>query len=180
MQLRVLWVLVVILLFSQLIYWLIDRGDTGKNVVDTLTRIDKVVDVQNNTDEKIRIQDDKLIYQGYKLDSLKTSYAAFLVRYSQKMDSLDLALEQIQFAMDRMNERLTQKDKQLEEGIENVTDLFETYKRKTNRDLRQLKNDIKTTFEQIAELEFFDKRIPDKYLLDEEEVLEQEQEENSN
>ena len=180
MQLRVLWVLVVILLFSQLIYWLIDRGDTGKNVVDTLTRIDKVVDVQNNTDEKIRIQDDKLIYQGYKLDSLKTSYAAFLVRYNQKMDSLDLALEQIQFAMDRMNERLTQKDKQLEEDIENVTDLFETYKRKTNRDLRQLKNDIKTTFEQIAELEFFDKRIPDKYLLDEEEVLEQEQEENSN
>ena len=180
MQLRLLWVLVVILLFSQLIYWLIDRGDTGKNVVDTLDRIDKVLDIQNNTDEKIRIQDDKLIYQGYKLDSLKTSYAAFLVRYNQKMDSLDLALEQIQFAMDRMNERLTQKDKQLEEDIENITDLFETYKRKTNRDLRQVKNDIKSIFEQVAELKFFDKRIPDKYLLDEEEVLEQEQEESNN
>ncbi|MAV64562.1 MAG: hypothetical protein CMG00_05150 [Candidatus Marinimicrobia bacterium] len=178
MQLRVIWVLIVVLLFSQLIYWLIDRGDTGKNVVDTLDRIDEVLDIQNHTDEKIRIQDDKLIYQGYKLDSLKISYAAFLVKYNQKMDSLDLALEQMQFAMDRMNERLTQKDKQLEEGIENITDLFETYKRKTNRDLRQIKNDIKSAFEQVAELQFFDKRVPDKYLLDEEEVLEQEQSAN--
>ena len=55
MQLRVLWVLVIVLLFSQLIYWLIDRGDTGKNVVDTLDRIDNVLDIQNHTDEKIRI-----------------------------------------------------------------------------------------------------------------------------
>ena len=100
MQNRILWVLVALLLVSQLIYWLIDRGGTGKNAADTLDQIGLVSDVQNNTDQKIRIQDDKLIYQGYKLDSLKTTYAAFLVRYNQKMDSLDLALEQMQFAMD--------------------------------------------------------------------------------
>ena len=178
MQNRILWVLVALLLVSQLIYWLIDRGGTGKNVADTLDQIGLVSDVQNNTDQKIRIQDDKLIYQGYKLDSLKTTYAAFLVRYNQKMDSLDLALEQMQFAMDRMNERLTQKDKILEESIADLSELFETYKRKTNRDLRQTKNDIKSIFDRIAELAFFDKRIPEKYLLDEEEVLDNENENN--
>ena len=178
MQNRILWVLVALLLISQLIYWLIDRGGIGKNVTDTLDRIDLVTGTQNNTNQKIRIQDDKLIYQGYKLDSLKTNYAAFLVKYNQKMDSLDLALEQIQFAMDRMNERLTQKDKILEENIADLTELFEIYKRKTNRDLRQAKNDIKSIFDRISELVFFDKRIPEKYLLDEEEVLENENENN--
>ena len=174
MQNRILWVLVALLILSQLIYWLIDRGGTGKNVANTLDRISLVTNIQNNTDEKIRIQDDKLIYQGYKLDSLKTTYAAFLIQYNDKMDSLDLALEQMQFAMDRMNERLTQKDKMLEESISDLTELFETYKRKTNRDLRQTKNDIKSILERINELTFFDKRIPEKYLLDEEEVLENE------
>ena len=67
-----------------------------------------------------------------------------------------------------------QKDKILEESIANLSELFETYKRKTNRDLRQAKNDIKSIFDRIAELTFFDKRIPEKYLLDEEEVLENE------
>ena len=174
MQNRILWVLVALLILSQLIYWLIDRGGTGKNVANTLDRISLVTNTQNNTDEKIRIQDDKLIYQVYKLDSLKTTYAAFLIQYNDKMDSLDLALEQMQFAMDRMNERLTQKDKMLEESISDLTELFETYKRKTNRDLRQTKNDIKSMLERINELTFFDKRIPEKYLLDEEEVLENE------
>ena len=130
---------------------------------------------QNNQTERIRIQDDKLIYQGFKLDVLKKTYEDFVVRYNRKMDSLDLALEEIKFSMERMDDRLTDKDEKLEEDITNLSDLFDSFKRKTNRDLRQNKNDIKSILTQIEELVFFDKRIPEKYLLDEEEVLEQEE-----
>ncbi len=175
---RVLTSLVSLSLLSIIILYIIVIPSVKGNQVKGDGKVIAVSKEQNKQGEIIRIQDDKLIYQGFKLDSLKRTYADFLVRYNQKMDSIDLALEQIRFSMERMDERLTQKDKKLEEDITNVSDLFDSFKRKTNRDLRQIKNDIKSINTQIGELVFFDKRIPDKYLLDEEEVLEQEQENN--
>ena len=90
----------------------------------------------------------------------------------------ELAFEQLQFSMERMDDRLTQKDKKLEEDILSVTELFESFKRKTNRDLRQVKNDIKSISGDIEDLIFFTKRIPEKYLLDEQEVRDQEAKNN--
>ena len=114
-----------------------------------------------------------------QIDNINSILVEHRDKYSTVIDSFNLALEGIKFSMERMDERLTDKDKKLEEDILNVTELFDSFKRKTNRDLRQNKNDIKSILTQIEELVFFDKRIPEKYLLDEEEVLELE-EENSN
>ena len=74
--------------------------------------------------------------------------------------------------MERMDDRLTQKDNILEEDIIKVSDLFDAFKRKTNRDLRQIKNDLKGIGTQIAELALFDERVKEKSLYTEEELQE--------
>ena len=176
---RVLTVLTALALLSIIILYIIIIPNVKGDQLKGDGKVESVSKEQNKQGEIIRIQDDKLIYQGFKLDSLKKTYGDFLVKYKIKMDSIDLALEQLKFSMERMDDRLTQKDKKLEEDILNVSELFDSFKRKTNRDLRQVKNDIKTINGQIEDLIFFTKRIPDKYLLDEEEVREQEAENNN-
>ena len=171
---RVLTALTAIALLSIVMLYIIVIPNVKGDQIKGDDKVESVSKEQNKWGEVIRIQDDKLIYQGFKLDSLKKTYSDFLLRYKIKMDSIDLALEGIKFSMERMDERLTDKDKKLEEDILNVTELFDSFKRKTNRDLRQVKNDIKSITGQIEELIFFTKRVPDKYLLDEEEVQEAE------
>ena len=142
-----------------------------QEVVSTEGQVASIEDQINLLNYGIRKIKEVQNRQGDKLDSLKTTYVAF-VQYYQKMDSLNLALEGIQISIEKMNERLTEKDKLLEESIIDLTEVFDTYKRKTNRDLRRIKNDIKLILQRIEELTFFDKRVKDKYLLDEDEVYE--------
>ena len=175
---RVLTVLVAVALLSIIILYIIVIPNVKGNQVKGDDKVEFVSKEQSKQNEIVRIQDNKWIYQGFKLDSLRKTYGDFLVKYKTKMDSIDLAFEQLQFSMERMDDRLTQKDKKLEEEILNVTELFESFKRKTNRDLRQIKNDVKSVNGQIEDLIFFTKRIADKYLLDEEEVREREAENN--
>tara|TARA_Y100001970_G_C13907404_1_gene686772 strand:+ start:6 stop:545 length:540 start_codon:yes stop_codon:yes gene_type:complete len=127
---------------------------------------------QNKIGEITERQDNKWIYQGFKLDSLKAELNNHIDIYNKKIDSVDLVLEQIKFSMERMDDRLTQKDNMLEEEITKVSDLFDAFKRKTNRDLRQIKNDLKGIGTQIAELAHFDERVKEKSLYTEEELQE--------
>ena len=175
---KILTVLTAVALLSIIILYIIVIPSVKGNQVKGDDKVEFVLKEQNKQNEIVRIQDDKLIYQGFKLDSLKKTYGNFLVKYKSKMDSIDLAFEQLQFSMERMDDRLTQQDKKLEEEILSVSELFESFKRKTNRDLRQVKNDIKSINGQLEDLVFFTKRIPAKYLLDEEEVREQEAKNN--
>ena len=175
---RVLTVLTAVALLSIIILYIIVIPSVKGNQVKGDDKVEFVSKEQNKQNEIVRIQDNKLIYQGFKLDSLKKTYGNFLVKYKAKMDSIDLAFEQLQFSMERMDDRLTQKDKKLEEDILSVEELFEAFKKKANRDFRQIKADVKSIGGDIENLIFFTKRIPDKYLLDEEEVREQEAKNN--
>ena len=175
---RVLMVLTGVALLSIIILYIIVIPSVKGDQVKGDDKVEFVSKEQSKQNEIVRIQDNKLIYQGFKLDSLKKTYGEFLIKYKSKMDSIDLAFEQLQFSMERMDDRLTQKDKKLEEDILGVEELFEAFKKKANRDFRQIKADVKSINNQIEDLVFFTKRIPEKYLLDEEEVREQEAKNN--
>tara|TARA_B110000116_G_scaffold263033_1_gene269001 strand:+ start:767 stop:1306 length:540 start_codon:yes stop_codon:yes gene_type:complete len=144
----------------------------NKDLVDSSESQNEIKMKQNKIGEITERQDNKWIYQGFKLDSLKTELNIHIDIYNKKIDSVDLVLEKIKFSMERMDDRLTQKDNMLEEEITRVSDLFDAFKRKTNRDLRQIKNDLKGMGTQIAELAHFDERVKEKSLYTEEELQE--------
>ena len=50
---------------------------------------------------------------------------SYITSHERKDDSLDLVIEQFKFSMERMDDRLTQKDKILQEEIVKVFDLFD-------------------------------------------------------
>tara|TARA_B100000900_G_scaffold60392_1_gene45833 strand:- start:692 stop:1228 length:537 start_codon:yes stop_codon:yes gene_type:complete len=146
--------------------------ESKKNLTDSTESQNEIVMAQNKISEITEKQDNKWIYQGFKLDSLKAELINHIDIYNKKIDSLDLVIEQVKFSMERMDDRLTQKDKVLEEEITRVSDLFDAYKRKTNRDLRQIKNDLKSIGTQISELVAFDERVKERSLYTEEELKE--------
>ena len=163
----------VVLIFIALgILFFMVNPEGKNNLVKSSESQEKIRMAQNKIGEITERQDNKWIYQGFKLDSLKAELNNHIDIYKKKVDSVDLVLEQIKFSMERMDDRLTQKDNILEEDIIKVSDLFDAFKRKTNRDLRQIKNDLKGIGTQIAELVLFDERVKEKSLYTEEELQE--------
>ena len=163
---------VLIIFIALAVLFLMVIPEFKKTQVDDRESQNEIEMAQNKIGEITEKQDNKWIYQGFKLDSLKSELSNHIDIYNKKIDSVDLVLEQIKFSMERMDDRLTQKDNILEEEITKVSDLFDAFKRKTNRDLRQIKNDLKGIGTQIAELAHFDERVKEKSLYTEEELQE--------
>tara|TARA_Y100001970_G_scaffold290375_1_gene423905 strand:+ start:1265 stop:1804 length:540 start_codon:yes stop_codon:yes gene_type:complete len=146
--------------------------ESNKKLTDSSESQNEIKMAQNKIGEITERQDNKWIYQGFKLDSLKAELNNHITVYKKKIDSLDLVIEQVKFSMERMDDRLTQKDEMLQEEILKVSDLFDAFKRKTNRDLRTIKKDIKDNKSDIADLQLFDERVKEKSLYTEEELEE--------
>ena len=169
---------VALLFIGMFILFLVVIPESDNNLTLSSESQEDIRMAQNKIGEITERQDNKWIYQGFKLDSLKAELNNHIDIYNKKIDSVDLVLEQIKFSMERMDDRLTQKDNMLDEEITKVSDLFDAFKRKTNRDLRQIKNDLKGIGTQIAELAHFDERVKEKSLYTEEELQEIKEENN--
>ena len=83
MQIRILWVISVLLLVSQLGYWLIDRGNTGSEIRKNYSALDQNKDKQNQLDNIIRRQDNKILYMMYKADSLKVELSNHQIAFDE-------------------------------------------------------------------------------------------------
>ena len=169
---------VALLFIGMFILFLVVIPESDNNLTLSSESQEDIRMAQNKIGEITERQDNKWIYQGFKLDSLKAELNNHIDIYNKKIDSVDLVLEQIKFSMERMDDRLTQKDNMLDEEITKVSDLFDAFKRKTNRDLRQIKNDLKGIGTQISELAHFDERVKEKSLYTEEELQEIKEENN--
>ena len=133
---------------------------------------------QNKIGEITERQDNKWIYQGFKADSLSKQLIKHIGVYKNKVDSLNEVLSEIKFDMSRMDEKFTQKDEKLELDISGLSDEFNAYKRKANRDFRSVKKDIKTIQEDLQEIAKFLERIKEKSLYTEEELQELKEQNN--
>ena len=126
-----------------------------------------------------RIQNNKWIYLGYKLDSLGEVVTNFQETYKSKMDSINLVLESVFYKMERMDDRLTAKDEQLEEATEENADGLSSLKRSTARDFRKIRKEASNLKGDLEELKkIIDKIKPDALYTDEE-LLEMQEEQNN-
>ena len=83
MQIRILWVVSILLLVSQLGYWLIDRGNTDKKVADSLEELVRNKDKQNQIDVVTRTQNNQITYMKYKIDSLKVELSNYQIAFDE-------------------------------------------------------------------------------------------------
>ena len=76
----------------------------------------------------------------FQKNETKSHYKA----YAEKTDSIDIVFEEIKFSIEQLEEMMTRKIDRVEDDVSNLEELFDSYKRKTSRTIRELKQNIST------------------------------------
>ena len=76
------------------------------------------------------------------MQTLQNETHAHYSAYAAQMDSIDIVFEEIKFSIEQLEEILTRKIDRVKDEVENLEDGFESFKRSTNRTIRELKQNI--------------------------------------
>ena len=68
------------------------------------------------------------------------------------IDSINIVFEEIKFSIEQLEEVLTRKIDRGKDEVKNLEDGFETFKRSTNRTIREVKQNISTIQDDINTL----------------------------
>ena len=98
MLLRILTACVGIIFLALGILFFMVIPESKKNLIDSTESQKEIIMAQNKIGEITERQDNKWIYQGFKLDSLKAELISHIDTYNKKIDSLDLVIEQVKFS----------------------------------------------------------------------------------
>ena len=149
---RAIWIITFFIILAIGYYWM---------VVDT-TRIEKMgelaesdVELSGDVTSTLEVHDRlELKWMGTSKhvqrlqDETHSHYAA----YAEQMDSIDIVFEEIKFSIEQLEEVLTRKIDRVKDDVKNLEDGFETFKRSTNRSIRELKQNISTIQDDINTL----------------------------
>ena len=109
----------------------------------------------------------KWIGTSKHVKTLQEETAAHYKKYYSKMDSIDIELDRIKFDIDNNHNQILRKLDMISNDISTISENFDSYKRKNEREIRKLKNGIKDNEQFILEI---DKQLnPDKYKEEEKE-----------
>ena len=86
------------------------------------------------------------------VQTLQVETKAHYAAYAEKMDSINIAFEEIKFSIEQLEDVLIRKIDRVKDNVENLEDAFESYKRKTERSIRDLKQKISTIRDDINTL----------------------------
>ena len=106
----------------------------------------------NSTIEVYDRLEKKWIGTSKHVQTLQNETDAHYKAYSAKMDSIDIVFEEIKFSIEQLEEVLLRKIDRVKDEISNLEDSFESFKRQTNRSIRDLKQNISTIQDDIATL----------------------------
>ena len=155
---RAIWFVTFFIILAVGYYWVFvdqERQDT----MTVLTESDELIsDNINTVSELERRLELKYIGHGKHLQGIQDEFRAHYEIYIEKMDSIDMVIEEIKFTMQQMEDKLIKKIDRTNDAIENLSDTFESFKRKTNRttreiqlDISTIKDDINTIYERLPE-----------------------------
>ena len=155
---RAIWFVTFFIILAVGYYWVFvdqERQDT----MIVLTESDELIsDNINTVSELERRLELKYIGHGKHLQGIQDKFRAHYEIYIEKMDSIDMVIEEIKFTMQQMEDKLIKKIDRTNDAIENLSDTFESFKRKTNRttreiqlDISTIKDDINTIYERLPE-----------------------------
>ena len=149
---RAIWIVTVFIILAIGYYWL---------VVDN-TRIERMgklaesdVELSGDVNSTVEIYDrleKKWIGTSKHVKTLQDETHAHYRAYEAQMDSIDIVFEQIKFSIEQLEEVLTRKIDRVKDEVKNLEDGFETFKRSTNRTIREVKQNISTIQDDINTL----------------------------
>ena len=140
----------------------IKMDDLGKKDVE-------LKDDYNSTVSRYHDFDLRLIGHGKHLQSMQSTLDAHRKAYSVKIDSIDLVFEEVKYLIEDLESRFTKKINRVSDDIRNLTDSFDSYKRSSKRDVREIQHDISSIQDELKEVTEIMPIIKQKLKLDKEE-----------
>ncbi|MAV58548.1 MAG: hypothetical protein CMG07_01175 [Candidatus Marinimicrobia bacterium] len=146
---RAIWIVTFFVIIAVSYYWLfVDQERLNK--MELLTKSDETItDNINTVSELERRLELRYLGHGKHLQDIQDEFKAHYETYIEKMDSIDLVFEEIKFTMQQMEDKLVKKIDRTNDALENLSDNFESFKRKTNRTTREIQLDISTIKDDI-------------------------------
>ena len=147
---RVIWFVTFFIILAVGYYWFFIDQERVEDMNSLALRDERISGEINTVSELDRRLELKYIGHGKHLKTIQDEFKAHYDAYLDKMDSLDMVLEEVKFTMEQMEDRLLKKIDRNNVEIENVSDSFESFKRKTNRSVREIQLDISTIKDDIT------------------------------
>ena len=149
---RAIWIITFFIILAIGYYWM---------VVDT-TRIEKMgelaesdVELSGDVTSTLEVHDRlELKWMGTSkhVQTLQDETHSHYAVYAEQMDSIDIVFEEIKFSIEQLEEVLIRKIDRVKDDVRNLEEGFETFKRSTNRSIRELKQNISTIQDDINTL----------------------------
>ena len=147
---RAIWIVTFIIILAIGYYWIVvDNTRTVKMV--ELTASDK--ELSGDVNSTIEVYDRlELKWRGTSkhVETLQNETHVHYAAYAMQMDSIDVVFEEIKFSIEQLEEVLTRKIDRVKDDVNNLEDGFETFKRSTNRSIREIKQNISIIQDDIS------------------------------
>ena len=149
---RAIWIITFFIILAIGYYWMV-VDNTRIEKMGELAQSDKELsgDVNSTVEIYDRLEK-KWIGTSKHVQTLQFETHAHYTAYASQMDSIDIIFEEIKFSIEQLEELLTRKIDRVKDDVKNLEEGFETFKRLTNRTIRELKQNISTINDDINTL----------------------------
>ena len=139
---RAIWIITFFIIMAIGYYWIV-VDDTRTQKMVALADSDKELsgDVNSTVEVYDRLEK-KWIGTSKHVQTLQNETHTHYAAYAAQMDSIDIVFEEIKFSIEQLEEIFTRKIDRVKDDLNNLEDSFESFKRSTNRTVRELKQNI--------------------------------------
>ena len=149
---RAIWIITFFIILAIGYYWIVVDDTRTQKMVELADSDKELSGDVNSTVEIYDRLEKKWIGTSKHVQTLQNETHAHYMAYASQMDSIDIVFEEIKFSIEQLEEILTRKIDRVKDNVKNLEDGFESFKRSTNRTIRELKQNISTIQDEINTL----------------------------
>jgi len=149
---KAIWIITFFIIIAIGYYWVVVDDSRTQQMIQLANNDNDLSGDVNSTVEIYDRLEKKWIGTSKHVQTLQKETHAHYAAYTAQMDSIDIVFEEIKFIIEQLEETLTRKIDRVKDDVRNLEDSFETYKRATNRTVRDMKQTISTIQDDINTL----------------------------
>ena len=146
---RAIWFVTFFIIIAIGYYWVVVDDTRSRRMVELASSDDQLSGDVNSTVEIYDRLEKKWIGTSKHVQTLQQETHNHYKVYATKMDSINIVFEEIKFSIEQLEEIMTRKIDRVKDDLTNLEDIFESYKRSTNRTIREVKRNIATIQDDI-------------------------------
>ena len=149
---RAIWIITFFIILAIGYYWMVVDDTRTQRMAELADSDEELSGDVNSTLEVHDRLEIKWIGTSKHVQTLQNETHAHYAAYATQMDSIDIVFEEIKFSIEQLEEILTRKIDRVKDDVKNLEDGFESFKRSTNRTVREIKQNISTIQDDINTL----------------------------